>query len=150
MAHRNNFDRSCFIVDQIQDTIVADPDTIAIVAMQFLDAVWTRVILQFKEFTHDSLVNIFGKLIEFPFRSATKDNCVGHDALFGFAGGQVFAQWSARFGTTLLDCGNVEQVFMELPILQQPFDHRFALSLFQTAESGVHSVCCLSNHVGHM
>jgi len=149
MTYCKNFNRLCFIVDQIQDTVITDANAMAIVAVQFLDAMRTRVVFQFNELPRDSLANLFGKSVEFLFRRAINDDCVSHAASFGFAGGQILAQRSPRSAATLLDGGDVEQVFAEMPVLQQPLDHRFALILFKTAESGVHGVCRFSNHVGH-
>jgi len=44
MTYCKNFNRLCFIVDQIQDTVITDANAMAIVAVQFLDAMRTRVV----------------------------------------------------------------------------------------------------------
>ncbi len=117
MPNCKNFNRLGLIIDQIQNAIVADANAIAIVPLKLLDTVRTRVAFQLKKSSGDSVAYLFGKSVEFLFRGATKDKRVGHDVLFGFAGGQVFTQRTSRFGPTLLDGGDIEQVFAKLFVL---------------------------------
>src|SRR6267154_750372 len=101
----------------------------------------TRDVFQFEKLTSDLLVDLFRKSVQLLFRRTTKDDRISHDTLFGFAGSKVFAQRSPGSGPTLLDSGDVEQVLAELPVLQQTFDHRPALTFFKCAKGGVHSIC---------
>ena len=48
MPDCKNFDRSGPIINQVKNAIVADANTVAIVTLEFLNAMWARVVLVFE------------------------------------------------------------------------------------------------------
>ena len=150
MADSSNFNGFGLVVDQIQHSVITDPNPIAVVAMQLLDSGWARVVLQLEELGGDAAMKSFRQMAEFFFGRAFEDDCVGHDEwLLGFSGGKILAQWASRFMAALLDGGYVQQIFPKLPVVQQILDHRFPFGRFEAAESCVHGVGCLSDDVCH-
>jgi len=148
----NGRDLDCFhlIVNQVQHSVIADPNPVAIVTMQLLDSGWARVVLQFEKLGGNAAMQGCRQTGEFLLSGSFENDRVSHvEWLLGFSSGEIFAERSSRFVAALLDCGHVEQIFPKLTVVQQMFDHRFPFARFEAAESLVHAVGSLSYDVCH-
>jgi membrane glycosyltransferase len=150
VADSNDFNRFRLIVNQVKHTIIADADAIAVVSVQLLDAVRTRILFQFKKLSCDSLMNFIGKSVEFLLGASFEDDRLGHATLFRFARSQIRAQRATAFAAPLFDDSHVEHVFAELAVSHKTFNNRVAFPGFQTAKRGVNCICSLSDFVCHI
>jgi hypothetical protein len=67
-AIENNLDLTAAIADQVENSVVADADSIGLLALELLRGGGTRLFREPAKAGNDSIADLSGSLLEFPLR----------------------------------------------------------------------------------
>ncbi len=78
MGHRDNLNALRGIINQIENPIIAHPQSIRVMPLQFLDADRTRIVFEGKEFALHTVKHVAWHAIQLVFRRTLEYNLIIH------------------------------------------------------------------------